>query len=160
MEWRDIQDSLYYEVSDTGLVRNKRSKRILVQSSNGKGIFKVLLAEDGDLVTKSVARLVGEAFVDGYDEGDVIFYIDDDRTNMHASNLQWRPRWFAQEWAYQLNRVRPMRPWSIKMNSTGEIFENTLECAKATYGIEKYIVLACIRGNQIYNHSTYEWVRK
>lgn len=159
MEWRDVIGSQYYEVSETGAVRNKRTKHILAPSSNGKGIRKVILAEDGEQRSKSVARLVGEAFVEGYEEGHVIFYTDGDSYNFAAYNLQWKPRWFAQEWAYQSRRDRPMRPWRIRMNSTGDIFQNSLVCAKETFGIEKYIVLACIRGNTIYNRSTYDWIK-
>ncbi len=159
MEWRNVTDSLYYEVSDEGWVRNKRTGRILSPSSNGKGLIKVRFAEDGEQVSKTVARLVGEAFVEGYEEGDVIFYVDGNSTNVSASNLKWKRRWFAQEWAYQLKRDYPMRTWPIRMNSTGMVFKNSLECAKATYGIEKYIVLSCILGNTIYNGSTYDWIK-
>jgi hypothetical protein len=160
MEWRDISDSLYYEVSDKGLIRNKRTKRILVPSWNGQGVLKVILAEDAENISRSVARIVGEAFVDGYEEGDVIFFLDDDRANVAASNLMWKPRWFAQEWSYQLRRDRPMRPWPIRMNSTGIVYEHSLSCAMATLAIEKYIVLACIQGDTIYNRSTYDWIKK
>lgn len=160
MEWRNIRGSRYYEVSSKGHVRNKRTKRILASTLNGHGVPKVILAEDGDNRSVSVARLVGDEFVEDYKEGYVIFYMDNDKSNVDASNLRWKPRWFAQEWAYQLKRDVPMRAWPIRMNLTGEVFENTLACAKATYGIEKYIMLACVRGNTIYNRSTYDWVRK
>ena len=160
MEWRDINGSAYYQVSNRGLIRNKRTGRILRTTSNGKGVLKVILSEDGDHVSKSVARLVGEEFVDGYEPGFVIFYVDGSSENVDASNLLWKPRWFAQEWSYQLRRNRPMRPWPIRMNSTGEVYENSLECALATLAIEKYIVLACIQGDTIYNKSTYDWIKK
>jgi hypothetical protein len=158
--WRDIRDSLYYEVSNTGLVRNKRTKRVLVPTWNGKGALKVILAEDGENKSVSVARLVGDHFIEGYEAGHVIFYLDDDHGNVDATNLQWKPRWFVQEWSYQMNRERPMRPWPIKMNVSNEVFKNSLVCAFATYGIEKYIVLACIQGNTFYNGSTYEWIKE
>lgn len=164
MVWRDIHDSDYYEVSDTGgLIRSKRTGRTLIPSDNGRGILKVILSEDGDQHTRTVARIVGEAFVDGYDEGLVIFHMDDDKSNCDASNLQWRPRWFAQEWAGQAKRDSPMRPWKIKrMPRDGgpeEIYENSLECALRTYAIERYIVLACGR-DTIYNNATYVWIKE
>jgi NUMOD4 motif len=160
MEWRKIRGSLYYEVSDRGQVRNIRTGRILSPSFNGHGVPKVILAEDGENRSVSVARLVGDEFVEDYKEGYVIFYMDNDKGNVDAANLRWKPRWFAQEWAYQLRRDTPMRSWPIRVNRTGEVFENSLACAMATYGIEKYIVLACVRGNAIYNRSTYDWVKE
>jgi hypothetical protein len=158
--WKDIQGSLYYEVSNKGQVRNKRTKRVLIPTWNGRGALKVILAEDGENMSVSVARLVGDHFVEGYEPGHVIFYLDDDHENVDATNLQWKPRWFVQEWSYQIRRDVPMRPWPIRMNRTGDVFDHSLACALATYGIERYIVLACVRGNQIYNGSTYEWIRK
>lgn len=158
--WREITGSSNYEVSDSGLVRNKHTRHILAPSTNGRGVLKVILSEDGDQQSRTVARLVGEAFVDGYEQGDVIFHVDDDKGNVDARNLQWRPRWFAQEWAAQKRRTVPMRPWRIRMDNPGYIFENSLECAKATFGIEKYIVLSCGRGDQIYNGSTYTWIKE
>lgn len=159
--WTDVIGSAYYEVSDKGgKVRNKRTKHILSPTSNGFGILKVILAEDGENQSKAVARLVGECYVEGYEEGHVIFYKDDDKNNVDADNLLWVPRWFAQEWVYQSRRSRPLRPWPVRVVRTGEVFNNSLECAKATFCIEKYVMLACVQGNTIYNGSTYEWIKE
>jgi hypothetical protein len=161
MQWKDVIDSQYYEVSDTGLIRNKRTKRILVPSENGHGLPKVILSEDGDKTYKTVARIVADAYLDEPEEGDVIFYMDDTRSNTAASNLRWRPRWYAQEWAHQQKRTAPMRNWRIEMFAVDgpRIYDNSLECANQTYGIERYVVLACGRGS-IYNHATYEWIKE
>jgi hypothetical protein len=155
--WRDTPHDEGYEVSDDGRVRNKQTGRILAPSSNGYGVLKVILSHEGEKKTRIVGRLVGEAWLNDYEEGDVIFYKDDDRSNVSASNLEWRPRWFCQEWAHQLKRTEPMRPWPILMEETGVIYNNSLECALQTYGIEKYIVFSCGRGDTLYNGSTYSW---
>lgn len=158
--WKDVRDSENYEVNEKGQIRNKRTQRILMPSANGLGTLKVMFSEDGIHVNRTVARTVGEAFVDGYEEGFVIFFKDDDGFNTDATNLEWRPRWFAQEWAYQSKRTEPMRPWPIVRNLTGVVYKNSLDCAKATWAIEKYIVFACGRGDTIYNGSTYQWIRE
>ena len=162
MRWKQIEEFPFYQVSDTGLVRNLITGIIITPSSNGHGITKVTLRKDGETITRTVPRLVGEAFVEDYEEGDVIFHIDDDKSNADYQNLLWKPRWFAQEWSYQLKRDKPMRSWAIKMIAIGRrdetIYPDSLTCAMATFGIEKYIVLACGRGS-LYNRATYEWVR-
>jgi hypothetical protein len=160
MYWRDVSPTSNYQVSNSGHVRSKITMRELHPSENGRGVLKVLLSEDGEHVTRTVARLVGEQFVPGYEEGFVIVHVDDDHYNCNASNLVWRPRWFAQEWAYQLKRTHPMRPFKILMESTGQVYENSLICAKENFCIEKYIVLACGRGDSIYNGSKYSWIRE
>jgi hypothetical protein len=162
MRWSRLDEFPPYEVSDTGLVRNSETGLVLVPSSNGHGITKVTLRKDGETVTRTVPRLVGEEFVDGYEEGDVIFHIDNDKSNAEWTNLLWKPRWFAQEWATQLKRTKPMREWAIKMMPTQtdivKIYSDSLACALDTFGIEKYIILACGRGS-FYNRATYEWIR-
>jgi len=163
--WREVPDFPDYEISDQGLVRSKIYDRFLTPSPNGKGVIKVVLRRDGVVYTRSVARLVALAFKlpKGQVEpppNNVVFHLDGNYDNVSADNLTWKPRWFAQKWAAQAKRTEPLRPWRIKMDSTGEIFENSLVCAKATYGIEEYIIIcAGSPGDRIYNGSTYRWVR-
>lgn len=157
-EWRDLTDFPDYEISDQGLIRNKSRDRFLTPSPNGKGIIKVVLRKDDVIYTRSVARLVAMTFVAEPQTGEVVFHLDGDYDNVTAENLLWKPRWFAQKWAMQAKRVIPKRPGRIVMDSTGVEYANALECAKATYGIEEYIIIcAGDPGNRIYNGSTYRW---
>src|ERR1700744_3853045 len=163
--WYSFQRSPDYEVSRDGEVRNKKTKKVLVPSDNGFGILKVNLIIEGERVTVAVARLIAEAFLPEPNDGDVIFYKDGNSHNVCAENLQWRPRWFAQEWARQQKAEKPLRNRKIRVrprdsNSDEDwvTYNNSLECALATYAIEKYIVLACGREDYYYNRSVYEWI--
>lgn len=164
--WRSIRRSPFYEVSEDGEVRSSRTRKLLIPSDNGHGILKVNLSEQGEKVTVSVARLVADEFMAEPEEGEVIFYVDGNSHNVSVENLQWRQRWFAQEWAAQSKRLKPLRPWPIKVRPRDgdpddwTVYENSLVCAKAMFSIEKYIVLACGRGDYIYNRSIYEWIKK
>lgn len=158
-EWRPLIDFPDYEISNRGLVRSIIRDRFLTPSPNGKGIIKVVLRRDDVVYTRSVARLVATTFVGDPQPGEVVFHLDGDYDNVEASNLLWKPRWFAQKWAMQAKRMSPKRPGRIVMDSTGTVYANALECAKATYGIEEYIIIcAGDPGNRIYNGSTYRWV--
>jgi HNH endonuclease len=158
MAWRTLPDFHKYEVNEYGIVRNKNTGTILHATPNQAGLMKVnLIGDDGVHYSRSVARLVGEAFVPGYREGYVIIHKDDDKSNCESGNLLWKPRWFAFEWAQQKIYTEPLRPWQVLMVDRGIVYENSLVCARDTFGIEKYIVLAAGQGNTFYNGSRYEW---
>ena len=58
-------------------------------SGNPLKYLNIILCRDGEQVTKSIHRLVAEAFVDGYFDGAVVNHIDGDNRNNHYTNLEW-----------------------------------------------------------------------
>jgi hypothetical protein len=158
--WEQITEFPDYEVSYMGQIRNARTLKVLTASNNGQGVMKVVLTLNGRTYTRSVARIVAKTFNQEPKKGETIIYRDGDFTNLGAENLEWKPRWFAQMKAAQDKRTKPLRTGPIRRDSTGEIFDNSLECAKAIGGIERYIVLCA--GDPInsqYMDSSYSWVR-
>jgi hypothetical protein len=93
MIWRGVHDNPDYEVSDSGLVRKKFSKRfganrLLSISDNGLGyLYCTLMYSKPKRV--SVHRLVAFAFVSGYKEGLEVHHVDHDKGNNCADNLVW-----------------------------------------------------------------------
>lgn len=51
--------------------------------------LNIILCNNNGQVTKSIHRLVAEAFVDGYFDGAVVNHIDGNNRNNRASNLEW-----------------------------------------------------------------------
>jgi hypothetical protein len=82
--WKEIDGN--YEVSNTGLVRNKKTKKVLKQ--NGR---TVLLSYNGLDKRFSVSRLVAFAFIENPkpNEYNVVMHIDDNPSNNNVSNLKW-----------------------------------------------------------------------
>lgn len=60
--WRPIADAPLYEISNLGQVRNKKTKRVLRPSGNGKGVDRVQLRDAGFSLTRSVEALRKKAF--------------------------------------------------------------------------------------------------
>jgi hypothetical protein len=90
IEWRAIEGYDNHEVSDTGLVRNKGTRRILRPCINKRGYGWVNLCREG---TKPrawcVHRLVAIAFIPNPDNKPFVDHIDRDKRNNHVSNLRW-----------------------------------------------------------------------
>jgi len=79
-----------YQVSNTGVVINKRTGNPLKQRIHKTGYYVVgLYNTDDRKVYRRVSRLVAEAFVPNPDNKPQVDHIDNNRLNNHASNLQW-----------------------------------------------------------------------
>jgi len=97
IEWRGIREaSDLYEVSSNGLVRNKRTGRILTNCLAGvkrDRLYVHLSLQDSDgkkhKVNRLIHRLVAEAFIPNPDCKPVIDHIDGNSLNNDVSNLRW-----------------------------------------------------------------------
>lgn len=96
VDWETIDEFPDYAVSNEGEIANMKSGMPRRTSINQQGIVKISLYKGRELITRSVAVLVADAFVEGKSEFfDTPIHLDGDKTNCAASNLMWRPRWFA-----------------------------------------------------------------
>ena len=104
--WQSIINYPLYEVSNHGEIRNKNSGRPVRLSTTRQGGVKVSLICGTTRHTRSVKVLVADAFVDGQtDVYDTPIQLDGDQSNVDASNLMWRPRWFAWRYARQFHKA-------------------------------------------------------
>ena len=80
----------YYEVRDTGLVRNWVTWKVLKPRINKHGGFLIVNLSMGlELKTFSVHRLVAEAFVENTEGFKYVRHRDGDKHNVGADNLYW-----------------------------------------------------------------------
>lgn len=107
VRWKVIEEFPNYEVSDRGDVVNRTTGRLMQQSHTQAGQVKVgLVGEDGKQKSRSVKVLVAEAFVDGKSATyDTPINLDGNPENNNASNIKWRPRWFALRWMRQYTEI-------------------------------------------------------
>lgn len=87
--WRMIQDFDNYLISDTGLVKNHTTGKILKQVSRKDGYLHVNLCNSHSVKAKSVHRLVAMAFVEGNAPSMQVNHKDGDKRNNHVDNLEW-----------------------------------------------------------------------
>jgi hypothetical protein len=95
-EWVTIFEFPMYQVSSLGNVINRNTGRRVSTSLTRQKIVKVALINERGRYTRSVALLVANIFV--YGRTDILntpIHLDGDLQNCEATNLAWRPRWFA-----------------------------------------------------------------
>lgn len=149
--WRPIPHFDNYDVSDTGEVRNVDG-RILNQHVNPSGVAYVSLW-NGRTRSRSVALLVAKAFLEEpWSEAfDTPIHLDGNRLNNAATNLAWRPRWFAIKFVEQFNGYYADQEHKIEILETGEITTCWDVCKR--FGLLYANVLAASASNEPRNKS-------
>jgi hypothetical protein len=100
--WYELEDFPDYAVSDLGEIHNIKTGMPRRTSINQQGIVKISMYQGRELITRSVAPMVAEAFCEGRTElFNTPIHLDGDRENCRAENLMWRPRWFAVQYHRQ-----------------------------------------------------------
>ncbi len=106
--WKQIGDFPRYEINNRGEIANIFTGKTMKNRTNGHGILMVDLTKDDGQYTRSVKTLVAREFVDGRNDiFNTAIQRDGNRENCDATNLVWRPRWFAIEYAKQFRDVHP-----------------------------------------------------
>ena len=95
-EWVTIFEFPMYQVSNLGNIINRNTGKYVSTSLTRQKIVKVALINERGRFTRSVALLVANVFV--YGRTDILntpIHLDGNLINCEATNLHWRPRWFA-----------------------------------------------------------------
>lgn len=131
--WREIARTPNYEVSDHGEIRNTKTGHVLHPSKNQQGHLKVNLpTEDGKTKTRQVNHIVAEAFLPEPHRDDFIslIHLDGDKSNCSASNMVWRPRYFAIRYHQQFNsKIWKENRTPIIDTKNGRVYETIQEAA-------------------------------
>ena len=91
--WKDIKDyEGLYQVSNLGRVKRVTTDMILKGSKQTHGYLVVGLYKNNNKSTKSIHRLVSQAFIPNPENKPEINHIDEDKTNNMVSNLEWSTR--------------------------------------------------------------------
>lgn len=159
-EWKEIPGFSRYSVSNYGEIRHDRTGRIMLQSVNQYGVVCVGMMDDGVQKHRSVSLLVAKAFIPNrFPAFTTAINRDGDRHNNHIDNLAWRPRWFAVKYNRQF-RVPYVHHISKPLQDviTGEMYDNSLECARANGLLEEDIVAAIHHGAPVWPTYQTFWV--
>lgn len=91
--WKDIKDyEGLYQVSNLGRVKRITTGRVLKPLKHANGYIMVKLSKNSIVYTKTVHRLVAEAFIPNPEHKSEITHIDENKTNNNVSNLEWMTR--------------------------------------------------------------------
>lgn len=171
-EWKDVGDNYEYEVSNTGRVRRKGSS-IDKASRDRKGYPVVNLYRDGNGSTKSIHRLVAQAFVPNPDNKPDVNHKDGDKHNNSVDNLEWVTKSENMKHAYQTGLAKPHASYGmlgkknpnagrkgkpVRLIETGDEFDSIKDCAIAIDGDDRRIC-DCLSGKQrMYKGYHFEYI--
>ncbi len=91
MEWHTLVVNPNYEVTKTGLVRNKETKHLLALQKI-KGYLRVELSRNGERHNYGVHRLVAIQFIPNPENKPEVNHKDFNRCNNNVENLEWVTR--------------------------------------------------------------------
>jgi len=146
-QWVELEEFPDYAVSELGEITNMRSGVTRKLSINGQGIVKIsLYNENKQLFTRSVSRIVAEAFVPrpDADHFDTPIHLDGDQRNCRADNLLWRPRWFAIKYhkQFRMEEFHAARGTFIELDSE-EVYDSIKDiCVR--HGLYWQDVIKCV----------------
>ena len=114
--WKVLEKYDHYSISNEGRVRSDLTNAVLAVATTPGGNAFVRMRQDGRQVARGLALLVAESFVPLPKlpiETPTPIHLDNDLMNCRASNLVWRPRWFALKYTSQfhedLGEAGPLR---------------------------------------------------
>ena len=149
--WRPIQDFQNYSVSDEGRVLNVSTGRIMMLSENQRFLVIVGLMRNGMQYKRAVSHLVADAFLSPpkFETFDSIINLDGDRRNNFATNLMWRPRWFALKHQRQFfSRTGTGVP--VFDQDTGEEYATAWEAAIVNGLLVRDVVESAMQGKEVW----------
>lgn len=158
-QWVPVHGFPGYSVNPLGQVRRDSSGRILSPRFNQYGVPYVGLMRGWQQCSRSLPRLVAQAFLDKPNEiFDTPVQIDGDRSNCHVDNLMWRPRWYAVLYNRQFDGERYDHPIDVAIRAIGddeEVFPNSLVAACRFGLLEREVVMSVL--NQTPAWPTYQY---
>lgn len=109
--WATIPEFPDYQISNLGNVFNIRQNMLMRTSFNNYGHLKISLKSphSNERFTRQISVLVAEAFVEPPNSRcDCVIILDGNYFNVAASNLAWRPKWYAWKYTHQLKVKQPI----------------------------------------------------
>lgn len=90
-KWKIIDFANNYEVSNTGFVRNKKTKYILKGRETLNGYLQVSLKIDqvNKFMNRYVHRLVAEFWLENFENKKEVNHKDGNKINNNVNNLEW-----------------------------------------------------------------------
>ena len=89
IEWKEHPHYSNYLIQNGGLVKNKKTGRILKTRLSKSGRERVNLSINGRIKTEYVYRLVAETFIPNPNSFNTVHHIDHDYNNNAWYNLEW-----------------------------------------------------------------------
>lgn len=158
-EWVPLQDFPGYSLSSEGRVRNDRFDRLRKINYHG-GYATVAFYKNRRTVNRTLAHLVAREFVHRpRDTFDTPIYLDGDKRNCKATNIMWRPRWFAIRHEVQFRLDLPKNTEPVRNVHTGEVYGGVWPLVFDRGVIFNDVVLSIANCTYVFPlYQNFEWV--
>lgn len=141
MEWKKIDRYPRYSISDTGLLRNDKTGKILKPGKDSNGYLSFIFHGKHKLIH----RLVAEAFIPNPLNLPEIHHKDHNRTNNVVSNLEWVTRKENATHRCEENRKASHGKVSVICVETNITYPSMAKAAKSI-GVNTSMLWKCIAG--------------
>ena len=144
--WKDVEGyEGLYQVSDLGRVKRVNTGRILKGRKNTDGYLRVNLYKNNVSYTKTIHRLVAEAFIPNTENKPQVNHIDENKTNNLASNLEWMTSKENNNHGTRTQRTsKPVKAIDIANGEWNE-YCSIRECARQL-GLHQQHITAVLKG--------------
>lgn len=135
-EWKEVEGYTSYDVSNTGVVRERSNGRIMPQTINGGFWCTNLISDYGKSSLCKVHRLVAIAFIPNPDN---LYSVEhkEDRLLNHVDNLRWKPKMVKE----------------VKVKES----ESTIDHLGTIYTFKEFASLCVIAVNVLRSRLSYGW---
>ena len=150
--WKDVVGyEGFYKVSNKGNVRSldrghRRRGRVLKQGYNTGGYPQVSLSKNGKSKTKTVHRLVAEAFLPNSNGLPQVVRRDEDKDNNNVENLKWCDSMYDMNYGTRTERLAQARSKKVRAvnTKTGDVveFNSTTDAWRKGYN-QGIVSMAC-----------------
>lgn len=144
-----------YEVSSTGIIRNAKTKKYIVQSTIN-GYFRVNLWKENKYKTRRVHRLVAEAFIPNPKNKRTVNHKDGNKQNNCVENLEWMTHSENNKHAYNNGMKTNNTPIIID----GEITFVSQSDAAKYLGVSQSFVSSSVHNGRRINGHTVEFAQR
>ena len=148
-EWRIIEQSSNYEISNCGEVRNKTTNNILKSGLLG-GYLTITLITNNKKVILKIHRLVAESFLVCNDETYVVNHKDGNKINNRLENLEWVSRSENAKHAFRLglNKGKKIKVCQYTLDNVFIREYDSPSYVENEMGIFSTHILSVCRGNR------------
>ena len=154
--WKDIKGyEGLYQVSNTGKIRNTKTKYILKPVTQSNGYMKVCLTKNRVQKNKTIHRLVAETFIPNTNNLPCINHKDENKTNNNTNNLEWCTQEYNTKYSRQLHPTKIKQDKSVICVETKIIYASINQAEKQT-GINSRSISKVCKGTR-HTAGGYHW---